>query len=118
MKKMVLLAVIFAIAVMADSSVAAPSATSTAGGEAAAMSGRIAVDINTTTVEALMEVPGIGPALAQRIVNYRHQAGSLASLDELLAVKGIGEKNLARFRGYLTVNIPPATSSASPGIPR
>ncbi|HKY32077.1 MAG TPA: helix-hairpin-helix domain-containing protein [Candidatus Polarisedimenticolia bacterium] len=61
-----------------------------------------AVDINSATVEELMSVPGIGPSLAQRIVEFREKNGPYKSVDELLKVQGIGEKSLAKIRDKLS----------------
>ena len=77
-------------------------------GAAAARSGSGAaragtVDINTADVEALTALPGLGPALAQRIVDYRKEHGPFKTVDELLNVRGIGERSLARFRDRITV---------------
>jgi competence ComEA-like helix-hairpin-helix protein len=56
------------------------------------------VDLNTADVAALESLPGVGPVLAARIVAYRDSVGGLRSLDELLAVRGIGESTLARLK--------------------
>ncbi|MCS7252607.1 MAG: helix-hairpin-helix domain-containing protein [Armatimonadota bacterium] len=61
--------------------------------------GRVA--INTATVEQLESLPGVGPALAQRIVEYRRRNGPFKSVEELLNVKGIGEKKLEALRPYV-----------------
>ncbi|MCD6128238.1 helix-hairpin-helix domain-containing protein [Candidatus Bipolaricaulota bacterium] len=53
-----------------------------------------------------MALPGIGPALAQRIVAWREEHGPFASLDELLEVPGIGEELLATLRPLVTVKPP------------
>lgn len=59
------------------------------------------VNINTASVEELCEVlPGIGEVKAKRIVEYRDAAGGFDSIDELLNVKGIGEKTLEKIRPY------------------
>lgn len=65
-----------------------------------------AVDINTATVEELMSVPGIGQVIAQRIVEFREKNGPYASVDDLLKVRGIGEKSLDRIRGRLVAGKP------------
>lgn len=56
------------------------------------------VDLNTADAAALESLPGVGPVLAARIVAYRDSVGGLTSVDELLAVRGIGESTLARLR--------------------
>ena len=77
---------------------AAKSAAAAESGEKAAP-----VDINTADVEKLTGLPGVGPAIAQRIVDYRKEHGSFKSVDELLSVRGIGERSLARLRDRVTV---------------
>jgi len=64
------------------------------------------VNINTASIEELVTLPGVGPTLAGRIVEYREKAGQFASVDELLNVKGIGEKNLDKIAEWLTVGDP------------
>jgi competence protein ComEA len=61
------------------------------------------INLNTATAEQLSEVPGVGPKLAQRIVEHRQKEGSFRSVQELMNVKGVGEKNLAKLQGYLVV---------------
>ncbi|MDE7263021.1 MAG: helix-hairpin-helix domain-containing protein [Oscillospiraceae bacterium] len=56
------------------------------------------IDINTAGADELQKLTGIGPALAQRIIDYRTEHGPFQSVEELLEVKGIGEANLAKFR--------------------
>jgi len=59
------------------------------------------VHLSTATPEQLDEVDGIGPTLAERIVEYRDAHGGFGSIDELARVEGIGEKRLATLRDAL-----------------
>ncbi|GAA1702312.1 hypothetical protein GCM10009792_23210 [Microcella alkalica] len=61
------------------------------------------VDLNTADAAALDALPGIGPAIAGRIIEWREQNGPFRAVDELLAVSGIGEKTLSEFRDRVTV---------------
>lgn len=61
------------------------------------------VNINTANAAQLSALPGIGEKLAARIVEYRQKAGSFKSVQELMNVKGIGEKNLAKLEPHLTL---------------
>jgi len=65
------------------------------------------VNINTASVAQLEALPGIGAQLAARIVEHRQKAGSFRSTQELLSVRGIGEKNLAKLEPFLTVGDAP-----------
>ena len=60
------------------------------------------VNINSASSEQLQLLPSVGPALAARIVEFREANGPFASIDELVAVKGIGEKSLERLRPFVT----------------
>ena len=60
------------------------------------------VNLNTATAEQLTALPGVGPKLASRIVEYRQKSGGFKSVQELLNVQGIGEKNLQKIQGYLS----------------
>lgn len=61
------------------------------------------VDINTANAAALDALPGIGPVLAQRIVDYRTQNGAFKTTEELKNVKGIGDKIFAKLSADVTV---------------
>jgi competence protein ComEA len=72
------------------------------------------VNVNTATVSQLEELPGIGPSLAARIVDHRQKNGAFKSVDELMAVKGIGEKNFAKIQGFLSVGATAAPKTETP----
>jgi competence protein ComEA len=71
------------------------------------------VNLNTASAEQLATLPGVGPSLASRIVEYRQKSGSFKSVQELMNVKGVGEKNLARIQGYLTLGDASSKAPAS-----
>ena len=61
------------------------------------------VDINTAEASLLMDLPGIGQELADRIIAYRTENGPFESTDELLQIEGIGEKKLQQLEIYIKV---------------
>ncbi len=61
------------------------------------------LDLNRATEQEFDALPGIGPRLAERIVEYRQSVGAFHSLDELRGVKGIGKKKFERIRPLVTV---------------
>ena len=64
---------------------------------------RVLVNINTADAEELETLTGIGPALAQAIIDYRAGHGAFRSAEDLLLVKGIGEAKLKGFRAEITL---------------
>lgn len=63
---------------------------------------RVLVNINTATLDELDTLTGIGPSLAQAIIDYREEHGAFSAAEELLNVKGIGEAKFAGFRAEIT----------------
>jgi comEA protein len=72
------------------------------------------VNINTATETELQKVPGIGPATSKNIVHMRKTYGQFKSVDDLLAIPGIGRKRLDKMRKYLTVGKPAAAPKNTP----
>ena len=60
------------------------------------------VNINAASAEQLSALPGIGAKLAARIVEHRQKSGAFKSVQELMTVKGVGEKNFEKLQPYLT----------------
>ena len=84
----------------------ASTAPSASGGAPAGGGGTGAgglVNLNTATQSVLEELPGVGPVLAQRIIDWRTEHGRFTSVDELAEVSGIGEKMFAQLQGKVTV---------------
>jgi competence protein ComEA len=65
-----------------------------------------AVNLNTASASQLEAVPGIGPKMAQRIVEYRQKNGAFKKIEELMNVKGIGEKSFLKLKAHITVSAP------------
>src|SRR5712692_6809416 len=59
------------------------------------------ININTANSEELQQVPGIGPATAEKILQMRKSYGAFKSVDDLLAIRGLGPKRLEKMRKYL-----------------
>lgn len=70
------------------------------------------VNINTASVEQLATLPNVGPKLAARIIEYRQKSGSFKNAQELMNVRGIGEKNLAKIQPYVSVGEGASRNSA------
>jgi competence protein ComEA len=87
--------------------VAAPpgagSAADPAGAGAPAGPASGPVDLNTATVAELDTLPGVGPVLAQRILDWRTEHGQFASVDQLADVPGIGDSRMAQLRDLVRV---------------
>jgi competence protein ComEA len=84
--------VLSSVSIMAQKSASAPASASTE-----------KINLNSATVEQLQSLPGIGPATAKNIVEHRTKAGKFNRIEEIIKVKGIGEKKFQRIKDRLTV---------------
>ncbi len=66
------------------------------------------VNLNTATLAQLQGLPGVGPKTAQRIVEHRQKNGTFKKIEELMNVKGIGEKAFLKLKPLITVAAPKA----------
>jgi len=72
-----------------------------------------AVNLNTATKDELVALPGIGPAKAQAILDYRAEHGGFKTVEELKDVKGIGAKRFEKLKADLTVGAPPVKTATA-----
>jgi competence protein ComEA len=61
------------------------------------------ININTADADALALLPRVGPALAGRILEFREANGAFKAIDDLLLVRGIGERTLELMKPYITL---------------
>jgi len=83
--------------------VASPALAAGPAGSAGTSGKQVLIDLNKATEMELTKVRGIGPALAKRIVDFRKENGPFGKVDDILKVRGIGEKSLAKLKPYLKV---------------
>ncbi len=81
-----------------------PSVSSQLSVKRSVPSDRVHININTATSQELQTLQGIGPVMAQRIIEYRQISGEFSTVDDLTNVKGIGEKTLERIRDSIAVH--------------
>jgi len=86
-----------ATALSAQSKAPAPKTTATAAAP---------VNLNTATAEQLATIPGVGPKMAERIIDYRQKNGGFKKVEDLMNVSGVGEKSFLKMKPLITVGTP------------
>jgi competence protein ComEA len=81
----------------------APATGGAAAGGGTSAGGAPVVNLNSATVADLETLPGIGPALAQKIISYRDEKGGFRRIEDLLEVPGIGPKKFEELKTHVTV---------------
>jgi competence protein ComEA len=78
------------------------------------------INLNTASVTELMQLPRVGPSLAQRIVAFRKEHGGFQRPEELMNVKGVGEKSYLKLKPYLSAggSVPQAAHNPQPKAPK
>ena len=61
------------------------------------------IDLNTATLSQLKDLPGIGPVIAERILELREKSGPFKRIEDLMNIRGIGEKKFLKLKDLITV---------------
>jgi len=75
--------------------------------QAAPKAGEKKININTASLVELQKLPRIGEKVAQRIIDFRKKNGRFRKVEEIMKVKGIGEKMFNKIKGLITVGEAP-----------
>jgi len=106
MRRILFAIVILMLIGVAQPSVASPQAAKAgAGASKAKAAASNPVNLNSASVAQLETLPGIGASTAQRILEYRQKNGSFKKIEELMNVKGIGEKSFLKLKPLITVGV-------------
>lgn len=103
MKKVIAVALTIVIISLAAGSVFAQSANQSHKTKAQTSQPASKISINKASASELMVLPRVGEKIAQRIIDYRTKNGGFKTLEELMNVKGIGDKTFARLKDKITL---------------
>jgi competence protein ComEA len=107
----IIIATVLAIGVTVLSSSPALAGASQAQAPASAEPSKAPLNLNTATLDQLETLPGIGRKVAERIIEHRTKSGSFKRIEELMNVKGIGEKSFLKIKPL--VSAPPKADKTS-----
>lgn len=99
----ILMAAILGIAVSAAAASAQNKATTPKAAATVTATATAPVNLNTATVEQLATIPGVGPKMAERIIDYRRKNGGFKKVEDLMNVSGVGEKSFLKMKPLITV---------------
>jgi competence protein ComEA len=102
----ILIAAIFGIAVGAAAASAQNKPTTPKAAATATATATAPVNLNTATAEQLATIPGVGPRMAERIIDYRQKNGGFKKVEDLMNVSGVGEKSFLKMKPLITVTAP------------
>ncbi len=71
--------------------------------QAGAKGGDQKININTASLDELQKLPRVGPQVAQRIIDYRKEHGNFKKIEEIMKVRGIGERTFNQMKDLITV---------------
>jgi competence protein ComEA len=106
------LAIVFALCGTLLITAPTPAAAQQSPTAAPAAAAKPAINLNAATIEQLETLPGIGRKTAERIIEYRTKSGGFKRIEELMNVKGIGEKSFLKLKPLIVV---PPKADKAPG---
>ena len=112
MRALLMIMAVFALAAAGTAAEQKPS-TPAAKASAAKATAASPVNLNTATQAQLETLPGIGSKVAERILEHRQKNGSFKKVEDLMNVKGIGEKAFLKLKPLLTVSQKPDAPGGS-----
>ena len=103
--------VLFALALSTTSLGAQATAAKASTAKASTATASAPINLNTATAAQLDSLPGIGKATAERILEYRQKNGSFKKVEDLMNVRGVGEKSFLKLKPLVTVATPKGESA-------